>query len=301
MRTALRLACTGLLWGLASCGPRPPSVSLSDVEPPPPQAPAAPPLRIAISPMESPERTFANYSELFARVGAAVGRPVELVQRETYSEVVSLIEHRRVDAAFVCSGPYVQAEEDFGAEILAVPQKEGRTSYNALIIVRTDSPHRSFSDLKGRSFALTDSLSTSGMVFPACLVRDRGATTESYFSKVLFTKGHDNSVRAVAEGLVDGASVSSLVYGELQRQFAPPSVRVIARSPSFGNPPVIVHPGLDPELKRRLRAALLGLDGDPAAAHVLRALGYERFVPGDPGAYAEVRRMRGRVAGKARS
>jgi phosphonate transport system substrate-binding protein len=291
------LARVVLLCGLAACGPQPPKVSLSDVEPVPAGKAAAAPLRIAVSPMESPERTFAAYSELFSRVGAALGRPVEMVQRQTYSEVVSLVQHRRVDAALVCSGPYVQAQEEFGAEILAVPQVSGQTTYGALVVVRADSGYRSFDELRRRSFALTDSLSTTGMVYPACLVRDRKATTESYFSRVIFTHGHDNSMRAVVDGLVEGASVSSLVFADLARQMPAftAKLRVIGRSPRFGNPPVIVHPETDPALKRSLREVLLRLHEEPGTAEALRRLGYERFVTGRPEEYEQVRRMRSRV------
>lgn len=301
MRRFACLAAAGL--ALAACGEPPPQVSLNETEPAADAASSSVPLRIAITPMESPERTFAQYSELFERVGRRLGRQVEVVQRQTYSEVISLVQHHRVDAALVCSGPYVQAQEDFGAEILAVPRFAGGDSYQALVIVRRASAFLNFDDLRGRSFALTDSLSTSGMVFPACLARDRRRTTETYFSKVLFTKGHDNSVRAVADGLVDAASVSSLVFDELARQSPSPTarLRVIERSAPLGNPPVIVHPGLDPALKQGLKAALLGLREDPEAAPLLKRMGIERFVSGDPAAYAEVRRMRARVLPRAGS
>lgn len=288
-----------------ACGDPPPRVSLALTDATVPAAASATtapaPLRIAITPMESPERTFAQYSELFEHVGRRLGRRVEVVQRQTYSEVISLVQHRRVDAALVCSGPYVQAEEDFGAEVLAVPRVAGRDSYQAVVVVRRESPFLNFNDLRGRSFALTDALSASGMVYPACLVRERRRTTETYFSKVLFTKGHDNSIRAVADGLIDAASVSSLVFDEMAKQSPglPERLRVIERSPPLGNPPVIVHPRLDPELKRRIQESLLGLWKDPEAAPLLRKMGIERFVEGDPAAYAEVRRMRARVLPKA--
>lgn len=295
MRRFARFAAAGL--ALAACGDPPPRVSLSETGAPEAAASGPAPLRIAITPMESPERTFAQYSELFERVGQRLGRPVEVVQRQTYSEVVSLVQHRRVDAALVCSGPYVQAEEDFGAQILAVPRVAGSDSYRALVVVRRDSPVIDFDGLRGRSFALTDSLSTSGMVFPACLARERRRTTETYFGKVLFTKGHDNSIRAVADGLVEAASVSGLVFDELARQSPRlrERLRVIERSAPLGNPPVIVHPGLDPALKRRLQAALLDLHADAQAAPLLRRMGIDRFVAGDPASYAEVRRLRARI------
>lgn len=280
-----------------ACGDPPARVALSDTEPAGAAASSARPLRIAISPMESPELSFEHYSELFALVGKKLGEPLELLQRQTYSEVVALVEHKRVDAALVCSGPFVQARRDFGAEILAVPRIAGTTTYRALIVVRQDSPARTLDDLRGKTFALTDPLSTSGMIFPAYLLRERGETTESFFGKVLFTKSHDNSIAAVADGLVDGASVSGLVFAEVERE-RPETVRglrVIVRSPAFGNPPLIVHPAADRVLRGRLQSVLLLLHRDPQGRRLLSQMGIERFVLGDPAAYAEAQRMRERV------
>lgn len=279
---------------LAGCGERPPLVSLSD--PGRSQAPdsSSRALRIAISPMQSPQQSFDHYSGIFSLVGRRLGEPTELIQRQTYSEVVALLEHKRVDAALVCSGPYLQARRDFGAKILAVPRIAGHTTYRAAVIVPRDSPARGIGDLRGKTFALTDPLSTSGMIFPAWLLRQRGTTTERFFGRVIFTKSHDNSIAAVAEGLADGASVSGLVLADVERERPELArcLRVIERSPPFGNPPLIVHPDADPGLRRRIEAALLHMHDDAEGRRVLAAAGIERFVSGDPDAYGEAQRMR---------
>ncbi|MBI5597859.1 MAG: phosphate/phosphite/phosphonate ABC transporter substrate-binding protein [Elusimicrobia bacterium] len=300
----MRRLCSALAAAVlaSGCGGRPPEISLSDPAPELKEQRPRRGLRIAISAMESPELSFARYTELFNHIGGVIGEPVELLHRPTYSEVLALVQHRRVDAALVCSGPYVQARADYGAESLAVPRLSGSTSYRALIIVRRDSPFKSLADLKGRSFALTDPLSSSGMMFPAFLLRRQGSTTETFFGKLIFTKGHDNSMTAVADGLVDGASVSGLVYDEVAR--ARPQLvkklRVVGKSPPFGNPPVIVHPETDPSLKRRLRMALLHLHETEEGRRILKAMRIDAFVPGDPKAYEEVEHMRTVVLAKPR-
>lgn len=283
---------------LAACGQPPPRISLNEVEPEG-AASGGSRLRIAIGPMRSTRQSFERYSGLFAAAGRLAGEPVELVQRQTLAEVVALVEHRRVFAALVCGGSYLRAQDDFGAVLLAVPRIDGATSYRAEIIVPRESPARGLGDLRGKTFALTDQLSTGGSIFPAWLLRSRNTSTDAFFGKVLFTKGHDNSIEAVAEGLADGASVSGQALADAARERPELArrVRVIERSPPLGNPPLIVHPGADPELRRRLESALLRLHEDPAGRAALAGAGIERFVRGDPGAYEEARRMRELVKG----
>ena len=234
-------------------------------------------------------------------LGRKLGMPVEVVQRSGYSECIALIENREIDAAFVCSGPYVDARERFGAEALVVPQVSGQGTYCAYVIARKGGSIRSFADLRGKVFAFTDPLSTTGKLYPSHLLSKLGLTAEAYFSKTIFTWGHDNSVEAVAHGLADGAAVSSLVWDGLARSGASAASQtmVIERSLPFGMPPVVVHPRLDPELKKRLRDVFLNMHRDPEGKALLSQAGIERFTEAKDSAYDGVRRMRATVT-KAR-
>ncbi|OGR60477.1 MAG: hypothetical protein A2X36_16015 [Elusimicrobia bacterium GWA2_69_24] len=256
---------------------------------------SAAPLRFALSSISSPRKNLSDYEEIMRYIGRKLGRPVELVQRETYAEVLALIERRAVDAALVCSGPYVEGHDKFGAEILAAPLVLGKSTYHACVIVHRDSPCRSLSDLRGRSFALTDPLSTSGSIFPVAAVRRLGMSPDRFFSKIIYTHGHDNSIRAVAERLVDGAAVHQAVLEGLAMD-APAlaaKVRVVDRSPEFGIHPLVVHPALDPELKSLLREAFLAMADDPEGRRLLRLARIEQFVLQPDSAYDSVRAMRG--------
>lgn len=261
-------------------------------------AEAAPdPIRIAIGAIASPQKSLEDHEAILWYVGDRLGRPVEIVLRKTYAEVNSLLEHREVDMAFVCSGPYVDGKKRFGLELLAVPQMGGKRTYRSYIIVPNGSPVRSFEDLEDKRFAFTDPLSTTGKLFPTFLLVERETTPGKFFGKTIFTRGHDNSVRAVGEGVVDAAAVDHLVWEALRRTGDPASLktRALLKSPEFGMPPMVVHPSLDPALKARLRRILLEMHGDSAGARLLRSVGVEKFVPQPDSAYDEVRRMRAAV------
>lgn len=272
-----------------------PQISFSDVMPSAQSSPRlVKPLRIAIASIVSPQRNLRDYERMLQYLGRKLAMPVEVFQRLGYSECITLLENREIDAAFVCSGPYVDANERFSAQALVIPQISGRGTYCAYIIARKAGPIRSFSDLRGKAFAFTDPLSTTGKLYPSHLLSEIGLTAEAYFSKTIFTRAHDNSIEAVAHGLADGAAVSSLVWDGLEKSGASAASRtkVIKRSPAFGMPPLIVHPRLDPELKKRLSDVFLGMHRDPEGKALLAQAGIGRFLRAKDSDYDGVRRMR---------
>ena len=97
------------------------------------------PLRVAIASVISPKETIRIYRELLEYLGQELGRPVEILQRSTYAEVNDLIRAANVDLAFVCSQAYVQGNDEFGMELLVVPEVRSEVTYYSYIIVPRDS------------------------------------------------------------------------------------------------------------------------------------------------------------------
>ncbi len=258
------------------------------------------PLTAAVSAMISPRENFSYYSRIFDYVSEKMGRKITYKQKRTYAEVNELIRRQELDFAFICSGAYVEARKDFGAQILVVPQIEGATVYYGYVIVNKNSNLANFSDLKGHSFAFTDPLSNTGFIYPTYLVGYLGDPNNQFFSHVIFTHAHDYSIQAVASGLVDAACVSSLIFDYIQRIHPEKTsnVRIIHKSMPFGMPPLVVHPRIDPDLKRKLRSILLEMDVDPKGKDILSRLDIERFVEKDERDYGFINSMRNSIQGK---
>lgn len=218
--------------------------------------------------------------------GSRLDRPVELLQRPTYAEINELVRTGQADIAFVCGGAFVEGEREGYMELLALPEIEGRVTYQAYVIVRADSPFRSLEDLRGHTFAFTDPLSNSGHLYIQYRLAEIGETSDSFFEHTIFTFGHDNSIHAVAQGLVDGATVDSLVYRTLLRD-----------EPALGERLRVVHPDLDEDLKAALRQALLSMHQDPEGQAALQRLHMARFVMPDPTVYDGIRQMAREVRG----
>jgi phosphonate transport system substrate-binding protein len=232
-------------------------------------------------------------------LGQRTGQPVELVQRQTYAEVNDLLRDGGVDLALVCTGAYIQGHRDFGMELLAVPEVDGKMVYYSYIIVPADSTAQSLADLQGKTFAFTDPMSNSGHLMPVHMLWQMGETPAGFFERTIYTYSHDNSMQAVADGLVDGAGVDSLVYDYAvsREQSLADRVRVIARSEACGMPPVVVPPGLDAGLKETLRDGLLAMHQDEVGKAVLSELMIDRFVTTDDSAYDSVREALEQVGG----
>jgi phosphonate transport system substrate-binding protein len=238
------------------------------------------PLRVAIAAVISPQGSAESYAPLLDYLSDKLNRPVERVQRRTYAEVNELLRTGEVDLAFVCTSSYLLGKREFGLELLAAPQVNGETTYRASLIVPADSADVRIEDLRGKVFAFTDPNSFTGRVYPTYLLQQIGETPEGFFARTFFTYSHDDAIRAVADGVADGASVDSLVLDfALKRQPAlAERLRVIHISPPFGMPPVVVSPGIRPQLRAELEGILLEMHEDPDGLAALQALDYDRFI-----------------------
>lgn len=257
-------------------------------------------IRMAVAPVLSPVPTFDLYQELADYVSEKLGRPVELIQGKTYQEINDLVKSGEAALAVVCTNPYLQGREEFGMEALVVPQVQGGPYYYSLLIVRDELAVASLQDLRGRSFAFSDPLSNTGRLVPLYQLALMGETPDTFFSRSVFTYAHDNSIRSVAEGVVDGAAVDSLVY-EYMLVTEPEvvaNVKVVERWGPFGINPVVVNPLLDPELKERLRDLFLNMNEDARGQALLQRLMIERFSLPDDNLYDSVLEMRAYLRGR---
>ncbi len=255
------------------------------------------PLRLAVAAVISPKGTFESYSALAVYLSEKLNRPVELVQRRTYAEVNDLIENGEVDVAFVCTSAYVIGQREFGMALLVAPQVNGETVYHSWLIVPVNSPAQTMADLRGKTFAFTDPWSNSGRMYPTVLVKEMGETPETFFSRTFFTYSHDDAIRAVANGVADGAAVDSLVYryAIAREPELAEKTKVIHRSPAFGIPPVVISPHLRPQIRAELQNIFLNMVNNPDGQAVLDVLDIDRFVLTDDHYYNSVRTLEAQV------
>ena len=211
-------------------------------------------------------------------LSGAMGREIELVQRRTYEEVTGLLLERSLDAAWLCGYPFLQHEN--ALDLVAVPVWRGRPLYQSYLIVGERVEAQALGDLRGATHAFSDPDSNSGYLVTASDLIAMGARPETWFSRSIFTYGHRNVVRAVADGLVTSGSVDGYVWEALAK--VEPGLtgrtRVIARSEWLGFPPVCARrDNAASEPVSALRRALMGLSDSGAGRAALEALQLDGF------------------------
>ncbi|MEW6623091.1 MAG: phosphate/phosphite/phosphonate ABC transporter substrate-binding protein [Bacillota bacterium] len=260
-----------------------PKISFSDVEKETVKVKAengAEPLRVAIAAVISSTESIIYYEDLLDYLGATLDRPIELVYRKTYSEVNDLLRVGQVDMAFICTYAYILGKNEFNLELLAAPVINGKPTYQSYFIVPGQSKAENLDDLQGKRFAFTDPISFTGRLYPMYVLKKKGYSPQEYFSEIIYTYSHDNSIKAVAQNLVDGAAVDGLILEYLYT--VDPSyltkIKIIHKSDEFGMPPVVVPPGLDEDLKGELQQFFTSLHLNENSRAILDKILIEEFV-----------------------
>lgn len=251
------------------------------------------PLRVAIGGMITPKEGFAYYRDFLFYIEEKLGRPVEFVDKESYAEINNLLESGDLDFAFACSGPYVAAHDKFGLQLLVAPEINGETVYYSYIIVNSESPIKSFKELRGKTLAFTDPLSNTGKLVPTYMLSKMKETPDSFFKEYIYTKKHDVSIKMVANKMVDGAAVDSLIWEYMKRKHPDTTAktRIVLKSPPYGIPPVVVTRAMDAATRKTLKEIFLNAHKDEKGKEILKGMMIDRFVPISDSAYDSVREM----------
>jgi phosphonate transport system substrate-binding protein len=250
-------------------------------------------VRIGVVSMITPVGTVEYYQEIIDYISDKLGRPVDMVYRKTYDEMDRLLEKGDIDAAFICSAPYVEDKRKFGAELLVVPQVNGKVFYKSYIIVHKNSNIKDFDGLEGKIFAFTDPKSNSGRLYPIYKLAKNGQNPEDFFKKYVYSYSHNKSVELVAKKVVDGAAVENLIYNYLQQQNSPYTrqTRIIEKSPDFGIPPMVTTPKVPTFLKEKMKEILVNMHNDQKGRKILSSMIIEKFVEASDSNYDSVRIM----------
>src|SRR5215217_3704790 len=220
------------------------------------------------------------------------------VQRALGSEQVSLRVESRVsgpqkggecssfgeeaDVAFMCAPSFnwLRDLRPPPAELLGVlpvfddERNQGKPVYFCDVVVRNDAPIHAFSELEGCSWVYHDACSLSGYYSLLNKLAEWGAD-ESFFDNVFCSGSHLNSIEAVLSGKADAAAIDSNVL-RIRFREAPAlrnKLRVIESWGPYPIQPVVVSSALNPELKHRLRAALLSIEQDQQTRRTLKQFG----------------------------
>jgi phosphonate transport system substrate-binding protein len=165
-------------------------------------------LKIGAVTVESQGATVTRFKPLAEYMSKKLGVKVEVFTASDYAGIVQAlsggqIQLARIGGAAYAAG-YIDSEGGIEPLVLNV-EPDGGKGYNSVLIVRSDSPYKSLEDLKGKTLAWADPNSTSGYLVPNASLRDAGIDPKTYFSRTVFSGGHEQSVLGVLKGNFDSA------------------------------------------------------------------------------------------------
>jgi len=221
-------------------------------------------LTLAVSPA-SDHPGGLDLQNLVNYLSEQTGFLINLHHCEDYEEAMTSLSDGSAQMGWVGSFAYKEAagrDNSIEAFAVGVPKGKSAPNYHSLFIVRPDSDIQMLTDVRNSDIALGDSYSTSGHEVPRRELAEVGIDIDNdgAFKSITNVANHDEAIRAVLDGLVDVAPVSSVNLEELVTIGAidPSSFRIIHQSSDISGAPLVYGHGLSPELKQRIKALVLG-------------------------------------------
>lgn len=221
-------------------------------------------LRLVFIAYENPNQLIENVEPVVAYLEDRLGVEIEHFAATDYAAVVEALRYGHADAGFMGPLQYVLAHEMAGARPILGEIYNGSATYVSRIFVRKDSGLESLADLRGKSIAFTDPISSSGYMYPLDAFKSAGLIArredaEKFFEQIYFAGGDEQAMRSVLNGFVDAAGVGQYAYDLLRGEERDQVVHV-GESRPIPSHCVVVREDLDAGLAEGLKQALLALN-----------------------------------------
>lgn len=228
-----------------------------------------PVVKYGVIPVETQSNTTKSMDDFIRHAEKETGVKWELYTATDYSGVMNALIAGQIHLSWLSGFSYCQTRMDSkgGVEpLVAAQEPDGSMGYNAVIVVKTDSPYRTYEDLKGKVVARTDPLSGSGYLIPTAAFRAMGKPVDEYFKSPL-SGGHPQGVLGVLNGTYDGAFTwtskndnignlrAMMNKGLLKRE----DIRIVWTSPQLPSPPVVIRKDLPLEMRVDLEKLFIRL------------------------------------------
>ncbi|MCO5058721.1 MAG: phosphate/phosphite/phosphonate ABC transporter substrate-binding protein [Rhizobiaceae bacterium] len=260
-------------------------------------------LVFSIIPTEETTQELDIYKPLLTALKEKTGKSIEFFMPTSYASVIEGMVNGWVHIGVHLPNSYVLAKEkDPNLEVFATYTKlkghfqEEGPGYRAVLVVRADSDFDSIESLKGTIVGLADPASTSGNLMPRMVFGEligTGPELEQYFSKVVYTGGHDQSALAVKEGRVDDAFVAThRLDNVIDRGLAKTEdYRVVWQSGIIPQDPMVYRTDLCEPIKAAIRDAFLTLHENPDAKPFFDGIKSTKFVAMQDSDYDIIRKL----------
>ncbi|MFN7004095.1 MAG: phosphonate ABC transporter substrate-binding protein [Roseinatronobacter sp.] len=258
-----------------------------------------------------------NSNECFrAYTEELLGVPTRLFAPADYNGVMQGLLGGTIDLAWLGPSAYaaIYIENPDAVEpILVKVNTDGTFGYYAIGFARADSGITSMDDMQGKKFAFGDPNSGSGYLIPRIEIEDSGYALApgEFFSDVVFSGGHEQSIVGVANGDFDASVTWADALGEWEDGYNSGALRKAAdagvvdmndlvqiwQSNVIPEGPIVVRKVLPERVKIEMTAMMAALPyTDPDCAYAIQAGEALGFRPINHDAYEVIVESRKRVS-----
>ena len=245
-------------------------------------------IKVALLPDENASTVIKNNQGLKDYLEKRLGKKIELFVTTDYSSMIEAMRHGRLDLAYFGPLSYVLARSKSNIEAFAALKKNGRITYQAVIIANAAANVNSLSDIAGKDMAFGDPASTSSHLIPKFMLLEKGLEAKKNYQEH-FLGSHDAVAISVQNGRAQAGGLSKTIFESLVQRgiIDPAKVKVIAESMQYPEYPWTMRSDLSPMLKEKIRASFLELT-DKA---VLKPFKADGFGPMDDKDYDVIRNL----------
>lgn len=250
-----------------------------------------PTINFGVLTLENQMTTVDRYKPYIVYAEKKLGVKVKLFQASDFTGVGQALTAGHLQMARIGGAGYASAYLDCNGciePLVTTEGLDGTTGYFSILIVKSDSPYKSLDDLKGKSVAFADPVSTSGYIIPMVDLTKAGIDVGKYFGKTAFSGGHEQSTLAVLRGTYDSAftwTSEGDTFGNLRMMMDKgllkrEQVRVVWKSGLVKNPLLAVRKELPADMKKDIAQMYFDMERD--SKEVLFAAGQgevKRYVP----------------------
>ena len=201
-----------------------------------------------------------DYINLIKIINDLTGYIINPIKVTDYNAAVESMRADRAQIAWFGGKTYIVAAEIANAEAFAAGIRKGDSdaSYFAYFVVRSDSPYKTLSDLKGKTLALNSIGSTSGDLIPQVELIKNNLTLDD-FSNVFYAGSHDACLMSVINKHADVCGMSSRNYDARLKDglFKETDVRIVHTSDPVPPPPLAYSKNLPETVRTNIKEAVL--------------------------------------------
>jgi len=258
-------------------------------------------LKMGLLPYLTPQTLKQKFAPLKKYLEQELDCQIDMYVPASYEELSDRSKMGEFHLTWYATALYA-VDPEYNQEALVFPIKKHQEAYRGVIIVRKDSAHQSFSELKNKVFAYPDKYSSSGYIYPRIMLMREGFNPDTFFQTTLFLQNHERVLQAVLQGEADAGAITIDLLQDLS-DAERDQIHILAQTEPIPYEPILVTTTLSEPLKKKIKQLFLGLTPqNPEYKKILEALGMDitGFSEVQPTTYQKVAEDMAFHAAKAR-